>query len=113
MTYSSEIELGAIYRDSITKFEGVAISVTRFLYACERVALQPIKMHEGKPIDAHYFDAHQLELVKPASKSPAKPPQLLLEDFLEPDDVPTRRVPGGPGGTEAKQNTCPVRSTRR
>jgi len=91
-----DIELGAIYRDSITKFEGVATSVTHFLYACARVCLQPTKLHEGKPVDAHYFDVHQVELIKRAEKGPAKP---------MPENAPT----GGPGGTEAKQHKIPRR----
>ena len=85
-----EIELGAIYRDSITKFEGVALSITYFLYSTARVVIQPTKMHEGKPVDAHFFEAHQLELVKPASKSPAKPLPEKVEKT------------GGPGGLEAR-----------
>jgi hypothetical protein len=88
-----EIELGAVYRDSITKFEGVAISVTRFMYSSSRVILQSIKLHEGKPVDPQAFDAHALILVKPAAKSPAKP-------------MPKTAVAtGGPGGTE-----CPPRA---
>lgn len=106
-TYTSDIEMGATYRDSITGFEGVAVSVTFFLYACERVALQPAKMKDGVPVDLHVFDSHQLKFVKSAEKSPAKPApkpaQLLLED-----DSPK---PGGPGDV-AKQNVCPTRSTR-
>lgn len=91
------IELGAIYRDSITKFEGVAVSVTKFLYSCARVSLQPTKLHEGKQIDPGYFDVHQLVLVKPAEKSPANP-------------IPTSTVKtGGPGGTEAKPPKCATR----
>jgi hypothetical protein len=94
----AEIELGAIYRDSITKFEGVAISRTRFMYSSSRVILQSIKMHEGKPVDPQAFDAHSLILVKPAAKSPAKPMPKQVEKT------------GGPGGTE-----CPPRAvlTRR
>lgn len=111
MTYTSDIEIGATYRDSITKFEGVAVSVTFFLYACERVALQPTKLKEGAPGEIGVFDSLQLEFVKSAAKSPAKPapkPQLLLESA---DEEPKSKRPGGPGDV-AKQNVCPTRLTR-
>jgi hypothetical protein len=75
------VELGKTYQDSITGFEGVAISFTKFLSASQRVGLQPTKLHEGKPIETQYFDAHQLNEVK--SKVTPK--------------VKESAAPGGPG----------------
>lgn len=88
-----EVVLGNVYRDSITGFQGVAISCTTFLYACKRVGLQPTELKDGKLIDAHYFDIYQLtevEVPSPANKAKK--------------DATT----GGPGDC-AKQNECPRR----
>lgn len=65
-------ELGRTYQDNITEFEGVAISRTKFLFSQERVGLQPTKLHEGKPIEAQYFDAGQLKVTRAKSKAPEK-----------------------------------------
>jgi hypothetical protein len=35
-----EIQLGQVYRDSITGFQGTATAVTIYLYGCRRVALE-------------------------------------------------------------------------
>lgn len=56
------IELGRVYRDTITGMVGVAVSKTEFLFACERIAIQPRGLHEGKIKEVGYFDIHQLEL---------------------------------------------------
>jgi hypothetical protein len=86
------VELGKTYKDSITDFEGVAISMTKFLSSSQRVALQPSKLHEGKPIDAQYFDAHQLNAVKAKVTPKAK----------------EAAAPGGPGNC-AKPPACAKR----
>ena len=59
------VVLGNTYRDSITDFEGVATTLTKFLAASQRVGLQPSKLHEGATIKEHYFDAHQIAEVEP------------------------------------------------
>lgn len=67
-------KLGDTYEDTITGFTGVAVSVTKFLYAAERTALQPTKLSkEGKPIDSQVFDSDQLKNTK--AKSMAPPPK--------------------------------------
>lgn len=60
MTPIEKVTLGKVYKDTITGFEGVAISQTEFLYACRRVGLQPKEMKDGKPIEPCYFDVYSL-----------------------------------------------------
>lgn len=86
------IVLGNTYKDSISDFEGVAISLTKFLSSSQRVALQPKKLYEGKPIEPQYFDAHQLNEVK----SKVKPKEKVSKHT------------GGPGDC-AKPPACPRR----
>jgi hypothetical protein len=63
-----ETILGEVYQDMITGFEGVATSRTTYLYGCVRVALEPKTLHEGKPIEANYFDEQRLVHVKSGEK---------------------------------------------
>lgn len=58
------IKLGSKVRDKYTGFTGTAISRTEWLYGCARIAIEPTELHEGKPIEAHYFDEQRVELVE-------------------------------------------------
>lgn len=82
-------ELGLTYEDTVTSFKGVATSRTLFLFSQERVGLTPTTLHEGKPIEAQYFDAGQLKATKAKSKAPEA----------------AAKVPGGPGDC-AKPPAC-------
>jgi hypothetical protein len=87
------IVLGDTYKDSISDFEGVAISLSKFFTSSQRVGLQSSKLHEGILTDVQYFDAHQLSPVK------------------KPKKVPNKKVTkdnGGPGDC-AKPPACPRR----
>lgn len=75
----SDVTLGEKYRDPLTGFEGVAVAVTFYLHACERVALEFIK--DGA-LKCEYFDAPRLEHVASGKA------------------LRTTRT-GGPGGREA------------
>lgn len=59
------ISLGNRVRDVYTKFEGVAIGRTDWLYGCSRIAVQSLELKDGKPIDAEWFDEQRLEVVRP------------------------------------------------
>lgn len=68
----AEIVLGRKYRDTVSGFEGVATSDTRFLYGCNRVGLSCLV--EGKPEDC-VFDSLGLAPVpgeKPVAKEAAQ-----------------------------------------
>lgn len=54
------IELGRTYKDKVSGFEGIAVSITRYLHACERVCLQMVA--KDGDIKESVFDAPQLEL---------------------------------------------------
>lgn len=58
-----EITLGKVYRDSITKFEGYAVSRHEYLNGCVRIALQSGALREGKVLEPETFDIQQLEFV--------------------------------------------------
>lgn len=84
------IKLGTTVTDSITGFTGVAISRTEFLHGCARVAVQPKGLHEGKPIEAQYFD--ELQLVENVAMSGDK-------------------ERGGPGNCAVPRNGAPPRNS--
>ncbi len=49
-------KLGEKYRDSITGFEGAAVSRTEYLYGCVRVGLEG----STKPGESFWFDEQRL-----------------------------------------------------
>lgn len=57
----SKIKLGERYRDSITGFEGIAISIHTYIHGCTRVALQTLKDGDIKDFA---FDAPALVEIK-------------------------------------------------
>jgi hypothetical protein len=75
-----EAELGNMYRDSITGYQGIATSITDFLYGCRRVGLT--RLVEGKPED-FAFDEPALVLV-------------VDEDARRVEPRQQSAVPGGP-----------------
>lgn len=60
------VQLGDLVRDSVTGFEGVAVSITRYLQGCRRVGVQSRKLIDGKPGDWQTFDEPQLTVTKSA-----------------------------------------------
>lgn len=59
----SKINLGDKCRDKLSGFEGVCVARTEHLHGCTRITIQPQELHDGKPVDAHWFDEPQVELV--------------------------------------------------
>jgi hypothetical protein len=59
-----KIKLGDRVRDEITGFTGIAIGITEFQHGCTRVGVKSQELHEGKPINAEWFDEPQLKVIK-------------------------------------------------
>jgi hypothetical protein len=59
--HTFKAEMGVLYRDSITKIEGVATSLAVCITGCDRVLLEPLVLDDGKVPDAVYIDDHRLE----------------------------------------------------
>jgi hypothetical protein len=57
------VALGNKVRDSITGFEGIVIGRTEWLYGCTRLGVEPQKLHEGKPVEAQWFDEQRLTVL--------------------------------------------------
>jgi hypothetical protein len=57
------MKLGDVVRDKISGFSGVATCRLDYLNGCVRWQVQSQSLHEGKPVDAMYFDEEQLEVV--------------------------------------------------
>ena len=58
------INLGDLVRDRITGFEGITVAHYAHLNGCNQFSVQSQILKEGKPVDAVYFDATQLDLVE-------------------------------------------------
>ncbi len=74
------IVLGTKVRDKFTGFSGVAVGRTEWIFGCTRYAVEATELHEGKPIEAQWFDEQRLELLQDApaqkeaeSKGPGGP----------------------------------------
>jgi hypothetical protein len=59
MINATKATLGAKYRDTITGFEGIAVSRTEFLYGCVRVCLEKGD-EKGEKSVTEYFDEQRL-----------------------------------------------------
>lgn len=86
--YKSKIVLGSKVRDTITGFEGVAIGVTFWLTGCARLGVKPVGLHEGKTIEAEWFDEDRLEVMT-ASQLPYGQPNTG-----GPQEAPKKPTPG-------------------
>lgn len=58
------VELGDRVREKISGFEGICTQIVTYLNGCDRILIQPETLHEGKPIEGHYFDVLQVSVVK-------------------------------------------------
>lgn len=59
--HTFKAEMGTLYRDSITKIEGIATSLAVCITGCDRVLLEPVVLDDGKVPDPVYIDDHRLE----------------------------------------------------
>jgi hypothetical protein len=58
------IQLGDLVKDKISGFTGIAVAKTQWLTGCDRIDVQPREMHEGRPIEAQWFDVTMLDVVE-------------------------------------------------
>jgi hypothetical protein len=57
------MKLGDVAVDRISGFKGVATCRLEYLNGCVRWQVSPQELHDGKPVESHYFDNEQLEVV--------------------------------------------------
>jgi len=80
-----EIELGDRVQDRITKQQGIAIGITKWLFGCVRISVQPEEVKDGKPVEAFCIDVAQCTLVKKRA--------LGLDEQIQKENG---KCPGGP-----------------
>jgi hypothetical protein len=90
----TSIELGWRVKDTITGFEGIAIAIAAavFLNGCERIAIQPEGLKDGKLLE--YFDTQQLVVIDKKPQRHAPP-------------VSKKDKPGGPQSAPSRQADPP------
>lgn len=59
-----EIELGDRVEDKITGLRGIVIAITKWMYGCTRVVIQPEEAKDGKPAESFNIDMPQAKLIK-------------------------------------------------
>jgi len=87
------IRLGSRVRDTVTGFEGVAVARTEWVHGCARYGVEATELHDGKPIEAQWFDEQRLSLVAGASSVRADDLAGAAPGGPRPDPAP--RGPGG------------------
>ena len=70
------IKLGQRVTERISGYTGTVIAKTEWVYGCKRFGVQADGLHEGKPIEAQWFD--EGELTK-ESTSKGGPPRNGVE----------------------------------
>jgi len=55
-----EIELGKVYRDSISGFEGVCTGFSSFIAGCDQALIAPKVDKDGKHVSGRWFDDMRL-----------------------------------------------------
>lgn len=66
------LKLGTKVTDRISGFTGTATARTEYLYGCVRVLVEPVGLHDGKPVEGQWFDEQRLST---ASDAPRGGPQ--------------------------------------
>lgn len=87
-SHGKRVRLGDKVKDADTKFIGLAIARTTWLYGCERILVQSEKLVEGVPPEPAWFDAAQLIVVK--SSAPEEPENLADKKPNGPHPEPVR-----------------------
>lgn len=67
----SNVKLGDLVEDRLTKLQGIAIAEYRYLNGCVRFEVQPQKLKDGAPAASSNYDVEQLRVVKEAAYSQA------------------------------------------
>ena len=68
MAKRKTFKLGSHGRHTISGFEGVIIGKTEWMNGCVRYGIQPTRLHDGKPIEAEWFDSEEIEKVAKKAK---------------------------------------------
>ena len=70
------LKLGDIAKDKISGFTGVVVARIDYITGCVQFRLQPQSLHEGKPVDAFWFDEMCLQLCPEAAQVELAIPEL-------------------------------------
>lgn len=83
MRVNYEAKLGDLVRDRVSGFQGIAVSLHRYLQGCDRMSVQPKVKKDGTLPESKSFDAPDLEVLERAAVNYAEP-------------IEERRQTGGP-----------------
>ncbi len=67
------VKLGNKARDTMTGFEGIVVAITKWLYGCNRICVEPTKLDkDGNPSEGRWFDEQRIEVVRPTKPKVSK-----------------------------------------
>lgn len=86
------VNLGDRVRDRMTRFEGIVIATTEWLYNCRRITVQPTDLDkDGAVAKTESFDEDQLEVVEAGAFKPRAEVAPPAAKTGGPRDTPSRR----------------------
>jgi hypothetical protein len=94
------IQCGDKVRCKISGYEGIVVCVTVWNNACVRIGVQAQALHDGKPVEAQYFDEGSVDVVQRNVVPPAA--LVSVRPYAAEPVAPTtgsaanERRPGGP-----------------
>ena len=91
-----EIKLGQKVRDKVSGLEGIATSITEFIYGCRRVGVTPQEVKDGKPLEESVIDEPQLSVIDDGIREDAEertPVEKRKRNYGDRDFVPTKHQP--------------------
>jgi hypothetical protein len=82
-----KFELGQQVKEKVTGFKGIIVTRSEHLYGCIVYAVKSEALHEGKPIDAQWFDEGSLVVVGKGKIDHAEQPGGPAAPQRRPDGV--------------------------
>jgi len=61
--FMEQIKLGVKVKDKVSGLEGIATSITEFIYGCRRIGVSPQELKDGKPMEESIIDEPQLDII--------------------------------------------------
>jgi len=58
--------MGVKARDVVSKYTGIVMGRTEYVFGCSRVLIHAEETRDGKPVDGYWFDEPQVEVIGPS-----------------------------------------------
>lgn len=92
----TDIELGNLVRDTVTGFEGYAVTHAEHLHGCDRINVQPTEVRDdGSLGENEWFDAPRLQVIGSGIKGQIEEEREQMEKTGGPRQSSKRKEDSG------------------